>query len=292
MTDIEQQTKKLGCCGRLLAEWRLSMFSTTDANGKTIDLEATFHLRTRPAWIVYIIIKICFLVWAISAVISEIIGIDEPGFWFAYLTHWGSLSTILYFALSLSCAIRPISQQPVNFLTRSTWFMFTTTVCIEILITLLYWGLEYKPGKTITYESIMQHGVFMVIIMLDGFVLSRIPVRFKQIIGFLVFEVAFIVWSGIHAASGIGNPNRSDGDPNTDDDSIYGAVSWNQRPQAGIIVAIGAVFVGCPLIFLVVWSLSTCGRHYLTYSQEGDQQPDKEDVEVGQSGGNSDSTDN
>lgn len=282
MSESEHQTKKLRCCGRLLAEWRLSMFSATDANGKTIDLEACFQ----PTRMLARATKAVCLVWAFQVVVLSIIQMqEERSFWLAYLTHWGAIFTVLYLTLSVACLVCPISQDPVNLLTKCTWLSFTTAVCLEILITLLYWTLDFEKGAPIRYTSVMQHGVFMLLVMVDGYIVNRIPVRFRQLIGFVVVEATYIIWSGIHAATSIGDPTRSDLDPTTDDDAIYGALNWNERPGSTSIAAFGMLLIVTPILFLFVWYVSTFGRRYRSDYSEGDEQQceNEDDVERGAS---------
>jgi hypothetical protein len=73
----------------------------------------------------------------------------------------------------------------------------------------------------------------------------------------------YLIWTGFHAASDIGNPATSDNDPATDDDAIYSSLNWNQRPKGSAILAVILLCVGVPIMFLVLWSISICiPKHY------------------------------
>jgi hypothetical protein len=265
MTDNEEPQSETGCFGRLMAEWRLGMFSTADVDGRISDMDAVFH--PKPKLFTYPI-KLLVFAWLIQVIVQAFSDFSsDKGFWFAYLTHWGTMSVLTYFTLSLICLMRPIKQDPTNLLTRATWFVFTTTVNLELVITLLYWVLEYEGG-TPNYTSVMQHGGFMLVVMIDGFLINRIPIRFKQVLGFFVMELLYLIWSGIHAATTIGNPRREDNDPETDDDAIYSAVNWSERPVAAVIVALLVLFVGTPIIFMIMWFCSSWRRWYLPNQEE------------------------
>lgn len=130
----------------------------------------------------------------------------------------------------------------------------------------------------------MQHSVVMLMtVMLDGFVINRIPVRFKQIIGFLAFEMLSMVWVRIHAATGTRRADNSEEGPTIDDDAdaMYPTpVNWNTRPITTASTVIGVIFVGSPLIFLFGWLLSIRGHRYLACSQSDELTLLKEDTET------------
>ena len=260
MIEEQQQTNNMSCCGRLLAEWRLDMWSTTDVNGKFIDMKATFRPQPR---LLTGIVKLGFLVWSIQIIASAISDSNIPNFWLAYLTNWGICLTIIYQTLSLTRMVLPVSQDPVDFLTRFTWGMFVCVAVAESIITILYWALEYQ-GEAVTYANIMKHGILMLTIWFDGFVLNRIPLRFKQVLWPYILSIMYLIWTGIHAATDIGNPTISDNDPETDDDAIYSSLNWNERPASGVIISVVLLIVMNPLLFLFMWYISTLiGRRYI-----------------------------
>jgi hypothetical protein len=224
-----------GCCPRLVAEWRLAMWSVADTNGKSVDVVASFQPKPHA---LMAIVKLAFLSWVMSIWITDMIEYDSKGFWYAYLTHWGLLATIVYFTLSLcTLMIFSVVQTPLNFVTRFLWGLFTTIVTVETVIALLFWVLEYKAGP-VSYGNVVKHGVFLILLWIDGFLINRIPIRFKQIVFPYIFLIIFLLWSGIHSVTKIGNPNITDKDHTTDDDAIYSAVSWNHRPEKAAITGV------------------------------------------------------
>lgn len=265
----------MGCCQVLVDEWRLGMWSTIDVNGKTIDVVSTF--RPRPPLLTGII-KLGFLVWSIHLLVVSLVEQPDPkAFWLAYLTHWGLMLTIFYQLLSFSRMILPIAQEPVDFLTRLGWGVFTTVANVEVIITILYWTLEYKGGS-VSYLNIMKHGILLLEVWFDGFVLNRIPIRMKQVLWVYLLAVTFLIWTGIHSASGIGNPYNSDNDPATDDDAIYRSVNWKERPVTGIIMGIAVLFVLIPILIITTYFLSTLlGRRYIENPDSDNPRTDAND---------------
>ncbi len=68
----------------------------------------------------------------------------------------------------------------------------------------------------------------------------------------------------------IGNPDEMDEDPNTYDDMIYGVLDWGNK--LGRTVGIAALILGVvlPLLYLVLWALSSCRRRFVTSSMDLD----------------------
>ena len=100
-------------------------------------------------------------------------------------------------------------------------------------------------------------------------------VLWVEIIKHFEMEISFVIWTGFHAISDIGNPTKSDNDPETDDDAIYSSLNWNQRPKGSAILAAIFLCVGVPIMFLVLWSISMCiPKHY-----DAHEEPKEEVVE-------------
>lgn len=253
-----------------MAEWRLGMWSNVDANGKMIDMEAIF--RPKPAFAT-VLIKAVFCVWVTAVMIHDLVIFQRGsalGFWFVYLSNWGVLLTSLYLAASIIRILFPLGTTDISLLTRFAWGLFSVVVNMELVITVLYWALDYNPVTWRTnydtlplkHINLMKHVGILVVLWIDGFVIHRLPLRLQQILWFGIFTVSYVIWLGIHAVKGIGNPRLTD-TPDGDDDAIYVVVNWSERPiPAGIVSGI-VVFVVLPMSFLLSWGLSfVLGRRY------------------------------
>jgi len=215
------------------------------------------------------------MAWIVAVMVSSIRGKTYPSFWLAYLTHWGFTFTTAYFIMSVLSAVYLAMQPPANsgvleggigLFLKITWALFAIAVPGEIVITILFWVLEFDG--TYDYVSIMVHGVGMVLIMIDGFVLSRIPLRMKQFILFETFSVLYLLWNAIHSFSGIGNPYADDGTQN--DDAIYASLAWKTDTTGAATLSVGVLFVANPVIFLFCRVLSRLLPRRL-YEEEGQQ---------------------
>ena len=265
--DEEERTVENGkCCDRLVAEWRLFAFSLTDTIGQTIDVKETFSPSEHR--VVYGIIKAAILLWTTSIVVLDIrvfASIDAAHFWLAFLTHWGlvftlatnllSLSMFVYFLPYVQTNLGGLEENVKNGLVRFTWAIFTITINIALLITLLYWILDYNGGA-VDYLNAMKHGGLALITTLDVLVVNRIPIRLKQLTFVMITYVLYFSWSIIHAISGMGTP-LSDGDYYTDDDSIYPVMNWKKRRLSALIVSLASLTIVSPSLFMFLWYLST-----------------------------------
>ncbi len=224
-----------------------------------LDVIRTFSPRPRP---VYIALKIFLAAWILAILATSVDQAAYPSFWLAYLTHWGYTFTAMYSVMSPICAIYLALRPPptttttsgvATCLAKTTWALLALVVPVEITITILFWLLEYHPGDGVSYVSLMVHGGTAILLLLDGFVLSRIPLRLKQFIFFESFSFLYLLWNVVHAISGIGNPY--DG-VTQDDDAIYSSLDWNTAPAKAIIMSVLVLLVANPIIFGICWWLS------------------------------------
>jgi len=205
--------------------------------------------------------KIFLLAWTIAIMGQSIKDATHQSFWLAYLTHWGAIWTSAYFVMSVVSALYLARRPPakkgvleggVGVMAKATWILFAVSLPTEICIAILYWTLQFDGS--IYYTSGMLHAGFVGLLLIDGFVLSRIPLRMKQLIPNLIFCLMYIIWSLIHAYSGIGNPYKDDGTQN--DDGIYTSIAWKNDPARTGIICGGVLFIGYPVVFTCCRMLS------------------------------------
>ena len=151
----------------LLIQWiKLPMYSTRDVSGKIIDTEATFQPNfVRKEHL--ICSKAVFLGVSIASLIYEICDSSHPPFVLVFLTNWGLLISLAYQFVSLvgqfygGSSQRASSSQgnledgsDTNEATtyqRATWALFTTAINTELIVTVLFWYLEYYPGLHLNF---------------------------------------------------------------------------------------------------------------------------------------------
>ena len=235
-----------------------------DDTPRSLDIVKTFSPHPR---VPYIGVKISLAAWIVSFMPMTIMSTQStyPSFWLAYASHWGLVITTAYIILSALSAVYLAIRPPANpdelkggvgVLIKSTWALFAIALPAEITITILFWTLEYGTYDGDVYVIVMEHGIAMVLIMIDGFVLSRIPLRMWQFILFETFVALYLLWNVIHAYSGIGNPYADGDTPTEDDDAIYGSIAWKNNTTAAVVLVLGVLFAANPIIFMVCRTLS------------------------------------
>ena len=219
-----------------------------------LDIIRTFSPRPRP---VYITIKLFLAAWILAILTMSIDRVTYPNFWLAYLTHWGYVIAAMYGVMSPICAIylalRPPTLKSVEtltccgaggggvagFLVKTTWALLAIVVPAEVIIAILFWALEYEAGESISYVTVMVHGGTMILLFIDGFVLSRIPLRLKQFVFFETFSFLYLLWNVLRAY-----PSDV---VSQDDDAIY---------LSNIVLFLVVLLVANPIIFGICWWLS------------------------------------
>jgi hypothetical protein len=253
-------TSSLGCT-TLRNEFKGSYFDLVEqqdgGDAHTLDVASTFSPKPH---LPYIAAKLIILVWMISVMAMSISGNKFPSFWLAYLTHWTLVLTVAYsfmsFVASVVLACRPPQTNTLSTWLKVMWTLYAAMLPANVLVTILYWALEFDPSRFQPYLGIMLHGGTMVLIIIDGCILSRIPLRIKQFWFYELSSFIYIIWTIIHSFSSIGNPfNESRGE---DDNSIYPQLDWKDNTTTAIITSVLVLFVGNPIIFLLCRLLSRC----------------------------------
>ncbi|KAL7505363.1 hypothetical protein ACHAWX_000605 [Stephanocyclus meneghinianus] len=222
----------------------------------SIDVSKTFCPRPR---IPCIAAKVFFTAWVIAMMVLSIEQSQFESFWLAYLTHWGWTVTVAYFLFSLGTACYLSKCELPNGVDRSsgalvkvTWGLFAIALPGEVIICLLFWFLEFDG--TVQYVSLMLHGIGILLLAIDGFLINRIPLRIKQFFLFEAFAASYLIWNIIFSFSGLGNPYRESGAQ--DDDAIYSSLRWKTNTASAVTTAVLVLLVANPILFLLCRSVS------------------------------------
>lgn len=266
---------KSGCCSTICGEINSPMFDIAEQTNANIDdksplandddddksnasrLDVVAMLSPTPR-LPILSAKVFMLAWIVSTMALSIKNSTHHSFWLAYLTHWGITFTAAYMLMSVISFVYlakrpPENQGGVGLLVKITWALCATAIPMELMITILFWILEFDG--TVRYVSVMVHGGAAILIMIDAFILSRIPLRMKQFILSELFAILYILWTVVHAYSGLGNP-YVDTDEDKTDDAIYSTLAWKNNTTTAAIVSLGVVFIANPVIFLFCRALS------------------------------------
>lgn len=297
-------SERMGYCARLWAEFKHPWFVVQEVfDNKVIDLQRSFAPEPK-RWVASFKLILC--VWVYQVLFMDLMNESYDGgnikYYLIYLTHWAFLASLIYFPCSLILSLcgnvkQPnevssndaralgasnleVLQQP-SFMVRLTWGLFSTTATLQVVVTLLFWLLEYSfdDGESPTYTSMMKHGGIMVLVFIEGLVVNKIPVRAKHLFIAQAVSVAYSVWTILHSKLGIGNVFSNGGDEDEEnDDVIYGVVNWRDYPKETSILMTMVVLVVVPVLFLMLWAVSQFRRRHVIIPGDGS------DVESGSAG--------
>mmetsp|Transcript_20557 Transcript_20557/g.29719 ORF Transcript_20557/g.29719 Transcript_20557/m.29719 type:complete len:282 (+) Transcript_20557:40-885(+) len=258
MTTTEDEADSLGCCARCRAEWSLSIFDKYEFNNKEVDFAASFQ----PKGLVIKISKLTLVCWTIASMAQDLIDKipDYNIFWLAWLTVWALLLSVMYLVCSFLCTVTGTSEEP-SLLVYVTWTLGSIACPGQLIVTILYWTIDHSlSGNKVTYINSMLHGGVLILVWIDALVINRIPVRFRQVSLIMALALIYLLWTGIHSAFSIGNPNHTDR-PDQDDDALYEAINWRERPVWTIIICSVILLMTLPIFFLF-WAASAYGGGY------------------------------
>ena len=257
-----KETSNSGCCGRFKTEFMKSeWFTEKDTNGKTLLWSETF-CTTRPNHVVGML-KVFLFVFTVSVYFHGVILSTDPLFFLAYLTNWSLTYALVYQCLSMFNTWVFDSLM----IMKMTWVMFEVAAVHEIVTTVCFWTVEYNSSLyQMNYYTAMAHGGVMIAILVEGLLVNRTPIRIKHVLFVQGFALLYLIWTLIQNLVIEKNPYSED-----DDVALYDALAWKKNTKNAAIFATLIMFVFIPLIHLVLWGVSLCGRRYLE-----DQVDDKE----------------
>jgi hypothetical protein len=234
--------------------------------GRILDVKATFA----PTSCYVLVWKVLLGALSIFTVFYSMF-LETPYFYFAYFTTWALLCCTFYSLLSIlntimaARTIQPTADEAVSCRFRWTWVLLAAGLHSATAASLLVWsGAPLDPHFVLNYSMFASHGIIVLLTLVDGLYVNRIPLRWMHYVGCaLPMDLTYAAWSCIHAALQIGNPDLGDDDPDTNDDAIYtNVLEWDSNwPTTLALTCICILIVG-PMVFAALWALSlgACSR--------------------------------
>ena len=261
----------IGCFYRFQQELKCSygFFSLDELNGTVLDVKNTFAPGPK-LWCVLVLGRILLAAAAIFAMVYSIVNYpaENRWIWMGFLTHWTVVVTIAYLAIILAVTLspkalrQPANGRPPSVLVRLAWAFYSLALPMNVLVVLLYWTLDYQPGQTIHFSTISLHAGTCFLVLIDGNLLSKIPIRMKHILLVESTAVLLVIWTLINDLVGIGDGvwENEDADQNNADDKLYSVLNWSDDPAKAAIISVLVIFVVIPIIFVLCWMLSIWSR--------------------------------
>jgi len=268
----------IGVYGRFRSELKKPYFFLEEANGEHIDVVQSFAPLSPSYPYSTLFIRIVFLSWSLGSLVDSILSTDAENrfIWIGYLTHWGFILSICFQLMAViitfnrECLKQPntYERESLNALVKITWFFYGVATPVELMIVLLYWTLDYKSGDSISYGTIYVHAILAVLLLIDGNLISHIPIRGKQIIFPTCVAILYVIWTIIHSAADIGNGNY-------DGDLLYNVIDWKDKPAKTSVYVVVIITVVNPIMFCIVWYCGLIGR---VFNHQGQNSVDESNV--------------
>lgn len=266
--NADETIQSNGISKHFKSELHKTYFSLQEPTGNSIDIANTFAPAS-PRFHHVLVLRVLLLVWSIISLVFSLRDWGEPNrfIYLGYLTHLGFVIAIVYQITACIVTVhRKSLTQPLtknademsqyngpSKLVKTMWFLYSLSAPNEILITILYWALDYPTkGGVPKYSSVYVHGILAVLLLIDGNLIARIPIRIKHFITFEIYCVLYLTWSLIHALSGVGNGDK-------DGDLLYNVIDWKDKPISTLITVVLLLLIATPMIFMLVWLLSLVG---------------------------------
>ena len=235
-------------------------FIIEEVDGQCLDIQES--LAPRPKWPIAPV-KLAIIVWAFLILVDGVIDTYPRSFYLATFDHWSLVASILYLASSFLCnLLRPPSRTKGSEAAEEsylptvwhkiTWGLFAIAAPSQILSSLIFWIIEFQPYGDSMQIGFARHVSIWILLLIEGFVINRMPLRVNHQWFFFAFIYMFLFWSLIHSYTKIGNPSFG----NNKYDALYPFLHWNKHPVMSVLYCLISMFIVAPVMYWFVWMLS------------------------------------
>ena len=248
--EIERKTT---CFGIIRNDFSSPFFSMMRVDGGTLDVKATIIPRS---WWITMMSRLVFLIYSIISFIIDLKTTKFLWIWMGYLTNWAFIYALVYQVSILVCTFMPDSKfgqsergEPNSLMIRFTWVLYELAASTQIAVTILYWVLLYGPGTKLDYSIFVTHGVIALLLLIDGNIIGRFPVRWKHFVVVELMSILYVIWSIIHSLLDIGKEERNNnlGQP------LYDVLNWQDNPKGSTSMSLIVLFGLMPMLYLILW---------------------------------------
>jgi len=264
----------IGICQRFRFELSADFFFLEEPNGQYIDVADSFAPAS-PRFHHVLLLRTGMMLLSIVSLVLSIYHDVARFMWIGYLSYIGLVITIVY--QTTACIVtflRKYLTQPnadshyePSMPVKIMWFLYFLSVPLELMIAVSYWTqkvlrffnfyatLIVREDKRLSFEMITIHGIIALMLLIDGNLIARIPLRIKHIAAIEISTILFSIWTIIHAFSGLGNGIY-------EGNLLYDVCDWKNRPITTLITFIIIVVVVLPIVFMLAWLLSLIDKGF------------------------------
>lgn len=188
----------MSCCQRFTSDFKRPMFGIDEGPKGSLDLDASFCIGKGLLSVVGAVKFITFAIAVASLAYSFSVS-SNPGFYPAFLTPWGVFFGILHLGCSFVLTAfysEGCNTQNATVLVKITWLLYSIATVIGCCITVLFWVAVFNPDNPNNdmLDKVMSHGGVVLIVILQGTLLDRVPMRLKHIVFSDGVAVLFTIW--------------------------------------------------------------------------------------------------
>ena len=110
----------------------------------------------------------------------------------------------------------------------------------------MHYTLEFDGS--FTYLSIIKNGATIPLLLMDGLLINRIPLRMKQFALFQFIVIAYLAWCVAYTFSGLIMPNG--------EESMYEWLDWKNDIHSAILLSLFVLILVNPAVFLSTRAVS------------------------------------
>ncbi len=129
------------------------------------------------------------------------------------------------------------------------WFLYMIVQPAEITVAIGYWLYEFHPGKdTIGYNNLYKHGIIAILLLIDGNIIGRIPLRIKHIYAVFIYMNMYGLYTIYFSYSDFGSRHHHG--------FIYDNFNWKYDRDSCIHMTLMLGYIITPLSFVFCYLLS------------------------------------
>ena len=243
-----------------------SLFTLREPDGTVLDVANTFSSQPHK---VTAVVRLLLCLGAIAHISYFWLVYFPSGrgrfIYWAYFTRWCLLLTLSYQASAAIVTLWPSKflKQPADndsptphFLVKFMWIIYSAQLPCQLFACLAFWGALGGIGHLHPFEAVMDHGGFLIFVLLDGLVCHKLPIRIKHVaLTYVIYFCFFVFYLIYDLTSDLGN-GYFPHEPEDDTSRLYEQFNFTTSLPMGILVFTGVPVVVIPPAFALFWSLS------------------------------------
>lgn len=243
-----------------------SFFSLTESKG-AIDVKRTF-ISDLP-YLITIFTRLGLFGWSAGSILLGAFTDNDEYFYLAYLTNCTAVISLAYQMLAVIVSIFPgfvtqpqkLKESPAGII-KAMWLLYSIAAPAETAITFLFWTFDYSLAEDgpVNYCMVFEHGILASLVLLDGNLIGRIPLRWVHCPCVMAYMATYFLWNIIFTRFFVG------------DSPIYDILDWKNNFIFSAFLVFLIIAIVTPISFMFCLLISKIKRRYIS-TDESEIQP-------------------